>query len=154
MQDLIRIRVADATQYARIGQRPLQRAVFGRKRVSKGVEIARENLDSSRVDRTQTLLASENMQRCAVLCARFRKRKRAADKIKGCQTLAACQLCSSGLPVQPAGNHQVQHQPEVAFDSNRDSLADSPQLAYDASLHNRNGRLCSSQQKRTSQSHS
>jgi hypothetical protein len=56
--------------------------------------------------------------------------------------------------VQPAGNHQVQHQPQIAFYSNRDTLADSPQFAHDAALHIRNGRLCGSKQKRARQAHS
>jgi hypothetical protein len=56
--------------------------------------------------------------------------------------------------VQPAGDHQVQHQPEIAFYSNRDSLPDSPQFAHHAALHIRNGRLRGSKQKRACQSHS
>jgi hypothetical protein len=55
--------------------------------------------------------------------------------------------------VQPAGNHQVQHQPEIAFHSNRDSLPDSPQFAHNAALHIRNWRLRGSKQKRARQSH-
>jgi hypothetical protein len=58
VQDLIRIRVADATNQAGIGKSPLQRAVFGRKCGAKRDEIAREDLDSSRVDGAQALLAS------------------------------------------------------------------------------------------------
>jgi hypothetical protein len=56
--------------------------------------------------------------------------------------------------VQPASNHQVQHQPEVALHSNRDSLADSPQFADDAALHIRYWGLRRSKQKRACQSHS
>ena len=54
--------------------------------------------------------------------------------------------------MQPAGNHQVQHQPEIAFHSDRDSLADSPQLSHHAAFHIRNRRLRGAQQKRTGQS--
>jgi hypothetical protein len=49
--------------------------------------------------------------------------------------------------VQPAGNHQVQHQPQVAFHTNRDSLTDSPQLAHDSSLHIGNWWLYGSKQE-------
>src|SRR4029077_15774033 len=68
MQDFIRIGVADATENARICKGPLECAVLEGKRVAKRAEITREDVYSSRVDGTQALLASENMQRCAVLC--------------------------------------------------------------------------------------
>ena len=41
VQNLIRIRVANAADQARIGKSPLERAVFGRERGAKRVEIAR-----------------------------------------------------------------------------------------------------------------
>ena len=55
--------------------------------------------------------------------------------------------------MQPAGNHQVQHQPEIAFHSNRDALADAPQFSHQASLYIRYGRLYGAQQKRARQPH-
>ena len=61
--------------------------------VAKRVEIAREDVDSSRIHGTQGLLASENRQRCAVLGAGFGEHERASGKIEGRQTLAASQLC-------------------------------------------------------------
>ena len=101
----------------------------------------------------QALLAGDDRQRCAVLGAGFGKHQRASGKIEGCQTLASSQLCLRGLPVQPAGNHQVQHQPEIAFDSNRDALADAPQLSNDLSFHICYRGLHGAEQKRTGQSH-
>src|ERR1700674_2368850 len=154
MQDLVRIGVADATDDAWIGQSPLERAVFYRKCGAKRIEIAREDIDSPGVDGTQTLLAREDVQGCAVRCAGFGEDERSAGKIEGSEALAACQLCSSGPPVQPAGNHQVQDQPEITFYSNRDSLADRPQFAHDAALDGCNWRLCGSQQERAREAHS
>src|SRR5882724_8108016 len=71
MQNFIRIRVADSTDQARIGKSSLECAVFERKRLAKRAEIARENVDSSRVDGAQVFLASKDVQRRAVLCAGF-----------------------------------------------------------------------------------
>src|ERR1700693_2901823 len=154
MQNLVRIRVADTADDAWIGQSPLERAGFSRKSGAKRTEIAREDLDSSRVDGTQTGLARENVQRCAMRSTGFGKYKRSAGKIEGSQTPAACQLCSSTSPVQPAGNHQGQDEPEIAFDANRDSLADAPQFVHDSALDACNRRLCSAQQERAGQPHS
>src|SRR5260370_109764 len=135
MQNFIRIRVANPTNQARIAKRSLECTVFERKRVAKRTEIAREDVDSSRVDGPQALLAREDKQRCPVLRAGFGQHERAVGKIEGCQTVAARQLCCWLPPVQPACNHQVEHQPKIAFYSDRDALADSPQLAPDAALH-------------------
>ncbi len=55
--------------------------------------------------------------------------------------------------MQPAGNHQMQHQPEIAFHSDRNSLADAPQFLHRASLHICNRRLCGAKQERARQSH-
>src|SRR5712664_1604940 len=98
--------------------------------------------------------APDDIQRCSVLCTGFGKHERTAGKIESRQTPAARELRSWDLPVQPAGNHQVQHQPEIAFYSNRDSLADAPQFAHDAALHMCKWWLCGPQQKRTGQAHS
>jgi hypothetical protein len=94
------------------------------------------------------------MQRCAVLCAGFGKHKRAVGKIEGCQTVAARQLCLRRPPVQAACNHQVQHQPKIAFYLNSDALADSPQFADGPALDTCNWRLRGSKQKRARQPHS
>jgi hypothetical protein len=51
--------------------------------------------------------------------------------------------------MQPASNHQVQHQPQIAFYTNRDSLADSPKFTHDSALHILNRRFRGSKQKDT-----
>src|SRR6267378_5564806 len=55
--------------------------------------------------------------------------------------------------MQAAGNHQVQNEPEIAFYSDGDSLADSAQLDDWATLDVGNWRLRGSKQKKTGQAH-
>jgi hypothetical protein len=50
--------------------------------------------------------------------------------------------------VKPAGNHQVQGEPEIAFYSDRDALADSPEFAHDTALRIGEWRLGGSKQER------
>ena len=54
--------------------------------------------------------------------------------------------------MQSASNHQVQHQPEIAFYTDGDSLADPPQFAHGAALYIRKWRVYGSKQKRTRES--
>ncbi len=49
---------------------------------------------------------------------------------------------------EAAGNHQVQDQPKVAVEADRDAFADPPQLADSFALGGLNGRFGGSQQKR------
>ena len=53
MQDFVRIRIADAADEAWVGERSLERVNFGSKRRAERSEIARENIDPSRIDGTQ-----------------------------------------------------------------------------------------------------
>src|SRR5882762_2177304 len=55
--------------------------------------------------------------------------------------------------MQAAGNHQVQNEPEIAFYSDGDSLADSAQLDDWATLDVGNRGLRGSKQKKTGQAH-
>src|SRR5258708_40003 len=94
------------------------------------------------------------MQRCTALGAGFGKHERTAVKIESRQILPSRQLCPWRPPVQPASNHQVQHQPEVAVYADGDPLSDPSQFAHGAALHIRNWRLYGSKQKRARESNS
>src|SRR2546422_9152397 len=61
-------------------------------------------------------------------------------------------LCRS--PVQPAGNHQVKHQPKIVLYSNCDALANSPHFAHRTALDTGNWRVRGSKQKGVSKSYS
>jgi hypothetical protein len=61
VQDFVGIGVADSADHARIGESSLESAVFRRKCVAKGVEIAREDFNSARIDGIQAVLANERI---------------------------------------------------------------------------------------------
>jgi hypothetical protein len=50
--------------------------------------------------------------------------------------------------MQAAGNHQMEHQPQVAIQANRDSLADPAQFAHGSTLCIRDGRHYGADKKR------
>jgi hypothetical protein len=47
--------------------------------------------------------------------------------------------------MQPTGNHQMQHQPEIILHSNRDALANPPQSLHNSSFNLGERRLDGSQ---------
>jgi hypothetical protein len=55
--------------------------------------------------------------------------------------------------VQAAGDHQVQHQPEITLYSERYAFADPPQITDNATFHFYDRRLRRAKQKRTCQAY-
>src|SRR5207237_2158948 len=90
----------------------------------------------------------------ATLCAGFSEHERSFGKIERRQILTSCEFCVWRSPMQSPRDHQVQHQPEIAFESERDPLTDSPQFPHYAAFDACNRRLRSSKEKGASQSHS
>src|SRR6266700_7430176 len=100
VQNLIGISVADSADNSRIGERPLQSTVFSSERSLKRRQIGVEDLDSARIDGTQTLLALQNVQGSAPFGPGFCQYKRTIRKIESRKLIAASQLCSSHPPMQ------------------------------------------------------
>src|SRR2546430_13533659 len=74
VEDLVRIRVADSREQARIGQRALQRVVLATQRGLEFVERARERLDPAALELVER---SGEMDRGALLRRRLREHQRA-----------------------------------------------------------------------------
>src|SRR5262245_33806565 len=103
MQNLIRIGVTDAADNSRIGECPLQGTVFGRECSTKGIEVAAEDIDSSRIQSLQIPFPGNHVQRCTMFRPGFRKHEGSTRKIEGCQTIASRELCTWRTPVQATG---------------------------------------------------
>jgi hypothetical protein len=56
--------------------------------------------------------------------------------------------------MKPAGDHQMEHQPEIVFHPNRDPFSDSFQITDDATFHFANRWFSSAKQKRAGDSNS
>jgi hypothetical protein len=153
MEDLIGIGVADAAEEAGIGEGALERVIFRRQRRPKSREIGLENVDSTGVQRAQTVLAADDVQRRAPLRARFGERERPFREIECRQILTAADLRATRPPVQPSRDHQVQNKPNAAFHANRDALTDATNVAYNAVLRCRRRRFNGAQQERSGHTH-
>src|SRR6185437_6340039 len=93
------------------------------------------------------------MQRSSPFGSSFGEHQRACWEIKGGDALAPGKLGLWLAPVQPAGNNQVQHQPEIVIDSDGDALANAPQLAHNAAFDFRQRRLRGAQHEWTGDAH-
>src|ERR1700692_2563183 len=64
----------------------------------------------------------------------FSQRESAFRKIESGEILAAAQLCALRTPVQSARDHQVEHQPEIALNSDGNTFADAAQFTNSAAF--------------------
>jgi hypothetical protein len=143
--------VPDAADDARICQRPLQGAVFPDQRGAEAFRIGGKNVNAARVHGEQAGLSCHHVERCPPPGAGLGERERARREIESRQILPALENGVNRLPMQPAGDHQVQHQPEVAFQADRDALSHPPQLPHSSSLGFRKPRRRGAKKKRAGQ---
>src|SRR5882762_5968395 len=111
------------------------------------MEVARQYLEAAGISGGQSLLSAEYVQGRAALAAGFGKHQGTVGKVERREGIAACQLRARRAPVQPSRDHQVKDQPQTVVESNRDALADPPQVTNDMALHLGDGRFRSPEQE-------
>src|SRR5436190_4136831 len=127
MQDLVRIRVADAREDVRVGQRALERVVLTGDGAAELLRVAGEGIDPARVERLKRRLTPQEVYRRALLRARLGQRQRARREVEGGETDLTRHLGAAGLPVKPSRNHQVDREVQIAFELEEDALAQAAQ---------------------------
>ncbi len=125
VQNLVGVGVADAADEPRIGEGTLEGSVFKSERRAKAVEICRKDLDAAGIDRLKGLFAAKDVERSAALAARLGEDEGAGREVKGGEVLPACQLGLRRAPVEAASDHEMQHEPKIAVDADRDTFADA-----------------------------
>ena len=127
MQDLVGVRVADAAQQLRIGQRALERVVALREPLRERRKVEWRDLESAAIVLGERRFAVDDVERRAALAARLGQRQRSRCKLERCEHRPSRTFRTRLVPVQPAGDHEVQDQPEIACEADRDTLAEPPQ---------------------------
>src|SRR5579884_3219277 len=94
------------------------------------------------------------MKRRAPLRSGLCQRQRAFRKIERSQVPAAGEADLRRAPVQPSGDHQMNHQPEISLQTDRDPFADVAQAAYNPAIDAGERRLRCSQKERAGEAHS
>ena len=115
VQDLVRVGVADAAEQMRIGERALQRVALAGERLVKLFARGVERLDAAGIERAQRRLAAHQLQRGALLRARFGEEQRAVlEGERGEHLLRPHPRFLAGLPpAQPPGDHEVDDEKQV-----------------------------------------
>ena len=153
VQDLVGIGVADAAEQARVGERALERVVLADERSAERREVDRQRLEPARVVRRERVFALHEVQRCPLLRAEFGQREAAVREVERGERMAAGELRARFLPVQAAVDHEVQDEPEVAVQAERDALAEAAQAADVPAVRRGERRVHGAQEERAGQTH-
>jgi hypothetical protein len=153
VQDLVGIGVADAAEQARVGERALQRVVLQGERAAERLEVDLEYLEAARIMRRERVFALHEVQRCPLLGAEFGQREAAVGEVEGSERMPAGELRARLSPVQAAVDHEVQDEPEVLVQAERDALAEAAQAADVPAQGGGERRVHGAQQERAGQAH-
>ena len=147
LQDLVGIGIADAAEQLGVAQGALQGVVFRGQAPSEGVGLAGHDLEAARVEGAERRRALDDVQAGPALGAGLAQGQAAVREVEGGQIPAPRQVGARRLPVQAAGDHQVENQPQLVLQADGDALADAPQGDHALGLARLGGRLGGAQQK-------
>ena len=151
VQDLVRVRVADAVEQARIGERALHRVVLRREARRERREVRALHVEAAHVERAQRERALHAMQRRAALGAGFGERERPVREVEQRERDAAGRLAARLQPHEAAGDHQVQHEEQVVVEREDEALAEPANRAHGLAVHDLERRHRGAQQERVAQ---
>ncbi len=114
-------------------------------------EVGPERLEAAAVERAERRLAAHEVQRRAPLRAGLGEDERAGREVEGGEPHLARELRPGRLPVEPARDHEVQRQEQLAVEREHDPLPQPADRGDAPPLHLREGRIGRAEQERTPQ---
>jgi hypothetical protein len=129
VEDLVGVRVADAGEDAWVGEGALEGAVFDGEGGAESFDVGSEDFDSAGVYLFCGGFVGEEIKRGSALGAGFGKDEGAVGKVEGGEVVAASEFGAKRAPVEAAGNHEMEDEPEAIVELEDDSLADAMECA-------------------------
>ena len=153
MENLVGPRIPDAAQQTRVRECALQSVVAQREARGEFGERRRERLETAGVERDKTRFALHHVNRGSLLGSGFGQRERTCGKIERDESAPSIGLgaLGRGMPMEPSGDHQMQHHPDSTVHAERDALADAAQRGDRASLDQGQRRLDGTDEKRAAE---
>src|SRR5438067_1171626 len=149
MEDFVRVGIADAAEEMRISQRPLECVVVSCEGRREFRERATEYFNTPGIDVFERVEALQQMKRRALARAGFGQEERSVWKINRREIVLPARFYFRDCrqPMQAAGDHQMEHQPELIVELKGNALSDAPQCSHLFSFQNRDWRLRRPQDK-------
>ena len=155
VQDLVRECVAHAREQARIGQGALQGVILAQQRLPERRRIGIQDLQAAAVVLGQPRAPRHQVQRRAPRGARLGEHQRAGVELKAGQPHLARNLRRrvAILPAQAAGDHQVDHQEQIATQGEHDALAEPLHGLHPRAVRGADRRIEGAQHERVGDAH-
>jgi hypothetical protein len=153
VEDFVGVGVADTADEAGIGESALEGAVFSREGGAEAGEVRGEDFDAAGIEVVKGLLAADEMERSAALGAGFREDERTGGEIEGGEGVASGEFGLGRAPVETAGDHEVKNQPEIAFNTDGDALADAAEGADGFAFNAGEGRIDGAEKEDGAEAH-
>ena len=126
-----------------IRERTLHRVALARERLVKLLGRRVERLETPWIERAQRRFAAHQLDRCALLRARFREEQRAVRKYERREDHLRShpRLLARLAPAQPAGDHQMDYEKHIVSELENDAFADAAHAADDLTVKRVDGRI-------------
>src|SRR3954469_20147241 len=145
MEDFVRIRIPDAGEKMRVGEGALDGVVLLFQLFTEERQRRSKDVDSAGIHGAESGFALHEVQGGAALGAGLGQREVAAIELEDGKALALA------VPLQPARDHEVDHQEEIAFEREDDPLAEAAQANPLLAFRARHRRYRRAQQERVEQ---
>ena len=124
VQDLVRVRVPNAREQARIGEGALERVRLACQRRSERPEVGCEHVDAAGVVGGESQRATREIEGGAVFAAGLGEEQCAAGKIERRESQPSRDRSAGRFPPQPARDHEMQDDEVVVVEAEHDALAE------------------------------
>jgi hypothetical protein len=149
VKDLVGVRVADAGEQGRVGEGTLERVALAPKRGAEAGKVRLEHLQAAAVKGHKRSGAAHNVQRRAPLCSGLGQQKRPRREIKALKAHFPRHISLRLAPVQPPGDHEVDHQVKLTLERDHDPLAEPAYVPSEPSFRLRERRRHGAQKEGT-----
>ena len=148
MENLVRVRVADATEQMRIGERTLQGVIAASERLRKRRNIGLHHLEPTGIVLRKRCLPLDDIQRCLPLGTSFSEDQASVLEVECQQADFAGDRGARRLPSKAPRDHQVEYKKQLLVGFNDHPFAQPPQADHQAPFNSGQRRSDGTQQKR------
>lgn len=148
-KNFVRVGVADAGKEARVGERAFERVVGGGEARGELFESGVEDFEAAGIESCEAGFALNDVKRSAFLGAGFGPEERAVGKVESGEAARGRDFDVAGFPVQAAGDHEMEDEPEIVFEADADAFAESAEAENFLAEGVRERRRSGSQKERT-----
>jgi len=122
-ENFVGVGVADAGEEARVGERALEGVIGGEKDGGELVERGVEDFEAAGIEGMEASFAGDDVKGSAFLGAGFGPEQGTIGKVESGEATRRGDFDAARLPMETAGNHEMEDEPEVVFKANADAFA-------------------------------